>query len=284
MQAPLDDPEWDIWTIGPGGKDSHGWDMLFEVHHVWPENFKDYLRDLSLVEPPQSVITLEPAEVLISRWAQTHAAGDMAKHQELIDHVNGEWKANKTLDRRLMTEHFMRAMWFSSSISYCIGAAIERKPTDIGFWGIDLESGEEYISQFSGAAHLIDVARHLGINISLPEGCGLDRDIKPYPDRYENNLAMTMEKKHGWLTTSCAQLENEFKLTEANLYRQEGAIMAMESGKAPEDHIAKAKENLAGINQQLAQQGANLNHLKGELSATQYYRRMYVWGVQDPDG
>lgn len=38
MLGPIDDPEWDIWTIGPGGKDTHSWDRLFEVHHIWPEN------------------------------------------------------------------------------------------------------------------------------------------------------------------------------------------------------------------------------------------------------
>ena len=55
--APINDPTWQIWTIGPGGKDAHRWERLFEVHHVWPDNFAEYLNDLSNVKPPQMVYT-----------------------------------------------------------------------------------------------------------------------------------------------------------------------------------------------------------------------------------
>ena len=42
MQAPIDDPSWEIWTIGPGGKDAHRWDRLFELHNTWPWDFGPY--------------------------------------------------------------------------------------------------------------------------------------------------------------------------------------------------------------------------------------------------
>ena len=45
-QAPINDPEWEIWTIGPGGKNIHRWDRLFEIHGTasWPEGFAEYLQ------------------------------------------------------------------------------------------------------------------------------------------------------------------------------------------------------------------------------------------------
>ena len=281
MQAPIGEKDWEIWTIGPGGKDVHPWDILFEVHHVWPENFKDYLNDLSKVEPPQRVVTLRPVDELISNWLDEH--GDTPeKREELAQHVSGKWSANMVLPVEQIFRKYVRRMWFSSSISFCIAAAMERGATDIGLFGIDLESGEEYISQFTGAAHLVDLARHKGITVHMPEGCGLDRDIAPYPNRYETNLALTLEKKHNWLGQAIGQLEAQFRQVEGDMYRQEGAILAMEAMKAPEEDIRKARENHHNLNMQQAQMGANLNHLRGEQSATQFYRRMYVWGVTDP--
>jgi hypothetical protein len=282
MQAPLEDDEWEIWTIGPGGKDAHDWDLLFEVHNTWPEDFKDYLRDLSKVKKPRMVVTLGDVQELIERWVNEH--GKDEKHRrELRKHVSGKWSAAISMPKELLFQKYARRMWFSSSISYCMAMAIERKPTDIGLWGIDLESGEEYISQHVGCAHFIDLARSHGISIHMPAGCGLERDISPYPDRYETHLALTLEKKHQWLSGAIGQLEPQLEAARMDQYRQEGAILAMKSMQAPEEHIKKAEENLQQINARYASIGANMNHLKGELSATQFYRRMYVWGVVDPD-
>ena len=282
MAGPIDDPEWEVWTIGPGGKDHHRWDMLFEVHHIWPEEFKDYINDLSLVKAPQKVVTLDPAPVLIERWLDTHGT-TAEKRQELKDHIKGDWASNVVFPRQQMFDRYYRRMWFSSSISYCIAMAIERQPTDIGLFGIDLESGEEYISQFEGAAHFIDVARMRGINVHMPGGCGLERDINPYPDRYETHLATTFEKKHNWLSMAVAQLEPQLEAQKAEFYRQEGANLCMRTMGAPEADIAKGEQHLAEVNAALASTQANIHQLKGELNATQFYRRMYVWGFTDPE-
>ena len=47
MEGPVNDESWDRWTIGPGGMDMHGWERLYEVHGMWPENFAEYLDTLS---------------------------------------------------------------------------------------------------------------------------------------------------------------------------------------------------------------------------------------------
>ncbi len=87
--------------------------------------------------------------------------------------IKGKWSANKVVNRDILFDKFLRKMWFSSSISYCIALAIEQGATQLGLFGIDLEAGEEYISQFSGCAHLIDVARDRGVDIIVP------RDPRP---------------------------------------------------------------------------------------------------------
>ena len=291
MEGPVNGQnDWERWTIGPGGKDTHGWDRLFEIHGTWPEDFKGYLNDLSKIKSPQSVYTLWPMTSKMEEWAHGHNK-DVKWLSETIE---GDWSSNVVVDRDALYEKYGR-MWFSSSISYCLALAIDEGATDIGCWGIDLESGEEYISQHMGCKHFLDLAKAVGINLHFPAGCGLMRDLNPYPDRYETHLALTLEKKHKWLGGIIAQQEPQYENLKADLHRQEGAllcirnIVARAGGKditlKPEELAAEMKggeAHLNKINQELGQAAANINHLKGEQSATQYYRRMYCWGVTDP--
>ena len=281
LQAPIRDAEWELWTIGPGGKDAHRWDRLYEVHHTWPANFDGYLQDLSVVKPPQEVWTLRPAAELIAEWRQDHGP-------EATDgKVTGDWASNKVVDRDKIHARFFHFAWFSSSISWCIGQALLEHwnafdRLTLGFWGIDLESGEEYLSQWIGALHLIDVARTLGVDVVMPKGCGLDRDVKPYPDRCETNLALTFEKKAQWLDQTLGQLEPQFEALRAEAYRTEGAIACMRANNAPANLIEPGEKKLMDLNAQLGNAAMQINRLKGEASATAFYRSRYVWSTQDP--
>ena len=274
MQAPLgDDSGWEIWTIGPGGKDANRWDRLYEIHGIWPEGFKEYLDDLRAVEPPQEIWSMRPLE---------------------------NAKSNKVYPKEEILEKFSRHMWFSSSISWCIAHALyesdnnpENPVTDIGCWGIDLESGEEYISQFVGAAHLIDLAIDRGIRFHLPFGCGLDRDYRCYPDRFETNFALTAEKKSEWLGNMVRQVEAEFEAQKVQVNRMEGQLLLQQHWFAQfkdqvkelisEDSLREMEAQLQQANMHLGHLAANVNQLKGELEATQFYRRMFVWNLNDPE-
>ena len=282
MQGPIaDDSGWERWTIGPGGKDAHGWDRLFEAHGSWPADFRDYLDDLSKVQAPQEVWTIpqpdRPAETwagAIANWKATHGLPD--------DVIEGDWSAQRSYPREAILEKYGRRMWFSSSIAWLIPLAIEEGATDIGLWGIDLESGEEYISQFVGCAHFLDLARLTGINIHLPKDCGLLRDPAPYPDRYETHHALTTEKKALWLQQMIGRMEPEFDALRADVHRKEGEILTMRRLGGEAKDIQESERVLIENNVRLGQLAANVNQLKGELSATQFYRRMYVWGMIDP--
>ena len=283
MEGPVqDDSGWERWTIGPGGKDAHNWERLFEVHGVWPADFRDYLNELSKVEPPRQIVTMpqpgnlaETWEGALDRWFATH------KLDRAV--IEGKWNAVVSLPREAILARFPRRMWFSSSIAWLIADAIMKDATDIGLWGIDLESGEEYISQFVGCAHLIDLARLLGINIHMPANCGLLRDPQPYPDRYETHLALTFEKKHKWIQTALGQLEPQFDLLRSDAHRYEGRILAYREVGADVKLLEEAEKNLVSHHGRIGALAANINQLKVELGATEFYRRMYVWSTRDPE-
>ena len=255
MEGPhQDNTGWDRWTIGPGGIDAHGWERLYEIHKTHPPDFKEYLDKLAAYEAPREIWTLKPFP---------------------------HFKSNKLLPANELVNKYGRT-WFSSSISWCMAHALEEGATDIGLFGIDLESGEEYISQFIGCRFFIDLARIGGVNIHLPPGCGLMREPTVYPDRYEHHLALTLERKLKWLELQVGRVEGEYDNQRAEMYRAEGRLLAMRGMGAPAEQAVEAEKVLIAANQRVGQLAANLNHLKGEQSATVYYRRMYCMGIHDP--
>ena len=285
MSGPIRDPEWDVWTIGPGGADAHPWDRLFEVHGyldggIWPEEFKNYLNLLSKAEKP--VYTLRPMPQLMQRWKDAHKKSDEDYKKE----IEGDFKSNVVLDREHLFEKYNRR-WFTSSISYCLALAIEEGYQDIGCWGIDLESGEEYISQHAGAAHFIDCIRLMGRNFHCPSGCGLLRSPNPYPDRYETVFAKTTESKIGWLDHMIGQTEGNMNSTRAQIERINGALNVMRQVlkgiNVTEDDIKSAEQELVNQDQQFRKIEAQLYQLRGEKSATEYYRRTFVFNSNDPE-
>jgi chromosome segregation ATPase len=122
-----------------------------------------------------------------------------------------------------------------------------------------------------------------GINLVMPTGCGLLRDLRPYPERYETNFALCTEKKGQWLGQSLGQLEQQFENVKAELHRIEGRLEILRKvTPLPADDIKKFEEQMMQGNMQLGQLAANVNQLKGEKSATEYYRRQYVFAPNDP--
>ena len=283
MEGPWqDDSGWERWTIGPGGKDAHNWERLFEVHGTWPKDFDGYLNDLSLVKPPKQIITLPQPDGVSKTWADA-IANWKRQHDHPDDIIKGDWSAVVPFPRERVLDRFLRRVWFTSSIAWCIALAIDEGATDIGMWGIDLESGEEYISQFIGCAHLLDLARLAGVNVSMPKGCGLLRDPSPYPDRSETLLALTLEKKVKFIGDHLRMMEPQYESMKAELHRTEGRLMTLREGGAPPERLQETEQALLRLNIETGGALANIQQLRGELGATNFYRRMFVWGMTEPD-
>ena len=136
-----------------------------------------------------------------------------------------DWPANVVFPKDQLYKKYGR-VWFTSSISYALALALEENVTDLGIFGIDLESGEEYKGQFLGARYFIDLAHLCGVNIILPKGCGLLRDPLPYPNSYESHIAQTIDSKIAYLSQIAAQLREQHGQIAAQVNRVEGEIGA----------------------------------------------------------
>lgn len=199
MSAPLADISWDIWTIGPGGKNSNRWSTLFEIHGngTWPEGFAEYLQELKAEKPPKRIFTESPMP---------------------------DWPANVVYPEELFAKYGRK--WFTSSISYALALALEENVTELGIFGIDLESGEEYKSQFDGCRFFMELARLAGVNIILPAGCGLLRDPIPYPNSFETHLAQTLQAKVEYLSQLVSQKRAQHGQLAAEINHIDGEIAA----------------------------------------------------------
>ena len=289
--APFNDLSWEIWTIGPGGRDhpGHRWDRLFEIHgaginHTWEGGFGEYLNFLSLVKPPQKVVTIRPIKDMILDWGYQHNRTP----EDVTKEVTGPFEANVVLDKGHLKNKYGR-MWLSSTISYALAQAIEESATEISIYGIDMESGEEYVTQFAGARHLIDLAKFIGISVSVPAWCGLLRDPAPYPDRFETYEALWFQNRIAMLSGIVSQKVSEHENRKAELYRKEGAIRTLADiaqnfeGKVK----TEATEAMARLdkerNEQMIQQAnlsAEISHFNGQLATCKLYMSHFLFPLE----
>ena len=282
--APFQDKDWQIWTIGPGGRDvpGHRWDRLYEIHgagrnHTWPADFADYLDFLSKIEPPKQIVTIRPIQEMLADWSE--------KTGQSLDLITGKWKAAAVIDRDKLLKKYKR-MWMSSSFSWAIADALEEGVTDLGIYGVDLEAGEEYVSQFAGARHFIDLAEILGVTIHMPPFCGLLRDPAPYPDRWETHEALWFQNRITMLSNFASQKQAEMDDKRAEIHRREGAIRALNdiAGNFSGKVHAEANDSISNLDKQNAQASAelqhiaaDLSHLNGQLGTAKLYMETFVF-------
>lgn len=152
--APFDDPSWQIWGLAWRFYDHPRMDKAFEVHNpdVWPGYVKPEIYGAWLNDPRTE--DGKPIDVYMLPHVAPSFPGVKAYPTE---------EAEKLMGRR----------YFTSSFSYMLALAIMEGATEIGLWGIDLVSDEEYIEQRPAAEYLLGIAHAKGIKITIPENSAL---------------------------------------------------------------------------------------------------------------
>lgn len=208
--CPWHDPSWEKWTIGPGGSDKADmpWDALFELHRAdtWPvPDFMGYITMLSQV--PATARTAPDGRIIPRRVFTFRHMG---------------WPANIVYPKLEMQARWGKK-WFTSQVPWAIALAIEEGATDIGIYGVDMESTEEYIAQLDGCRHFMDIARNaFGINLHVPAECGLLRDPSPYPDRWETQFAKMVLSKINRLEAEMTNESQDIRNRERRLDQMTG--------------------------------------------------------------
>ncbi len=158
--APYDDETWDIWGCSPGNMNClPRVDAWFEIHAnlLWPRYAdaygKNYIKWLSEQKFPV-YLQDEP-------W-----------HQKYFPHALG-------FPAREMLKKFGRH-WFTSSFAWMMAFAIHLGYKEIGLFGVDMASKDEYIQQRQGFYHWLEKAQGLGIKVVIPR----ESDLAQPPGLY----------------------------------------------------------------------------------------------------
>ena len=204
VQAPYDDPEWEIW----------GLNTLYE--------FDDVPR--------------------YDRWFEIHSYGWSPSRDKKIKKVREAFKSGNTPlymqevdpdipnSRRYPVEKAreMFGDYFTNSVSYMIALAIMEGAEEIGIYGIDMATDSEFGYQKPSCEYFIGIARGRGIKVHIPHesdllktrfqyGYETPRDLS-YQRKIEQARKQAEANKKG----ADAQLKNAQEV----LLKYEGAIEA----------------------------------------------------------
>jgi hypothetical protein len=148
--APFNEPSWEIWACSDGTVDVPRCELRFELHtfhHLRTEpralkrNVEAYLEFLKVCP-----VYLQEAHPDYP-YSLTYPKEEMVRK-------HGPY-------------------FFTSSIAWMMALAIEREPDEIGLWGVDMATDEEYAHQRPGCHYFIEMARRHGIGVVVPDGCRL---------------------------------------------------------------------------------------------------------------
>lgn len=252
--APFWDDSWQIWVCNRAGLAMAPWRRLFEIHKNWDyENAAArtiYLLDLAAIKPPQQVVSIVPLD----------------------------GPANVVLDRAALFDKY-GSIWFSSSFGYMIAQALEEGATEIGFWGVEFESREEYVVQFAGVRHFIDLAKALGVKITIPERSSLLREPIPYADRFETPLALKLES----MAARCSELMKKQAWNLEMAKRAYYETLGRWKDSLTSERDEQIRPSLERAEKLMEEHKDAYGRIKGELWAVQHIRRLFVFNVLPPD-
>jgi hypothetical protein len=138
--APYDDPSWDIWGAAHSTLSVPRITCRFELHsreiigRAYDETDLEILKAAPVFMQEQSEDYPESIAYPLDRIVET-------------------WGRH----------------WLTSTVAYMLALAIERQPTHIGIWGVDMDAAEEYIYQRSGCLYFIEKAQERGIDVFVPK-------------------------------------------------------------------------------------------------------------------
>ena len=261
--GPYDDASWEIWGVSARAKCVTRADRWFEIHRLdgegkqWAENWRKVLKvfshDVELVmfypEPDLCPnVTAYPTERIADRFG---------------------------------------TFFMTSSFSWMMALAIDElrplngKPIDgeIGIWGVEMEYGTEYREQRSGFRHFIDLARVMGIRVTLLSAGGLAMEPVPYPLWQDDPLLCKLAQRNNAVQTNLKTYEESLRLTRSMLAQNQGAMQEIERSKKKgyrrAERIASLEKEHEGLMQTSGQLSKDITQSEG-VNEEQRWLRDYL--------
>lgn len=198
--APFDSPDWEIWSSGQWGKMVRRWDTWFELHAVedLPETFKFHLAWMIQQTKP----------IYIARPTQWVPSGTIFPREEI------EAKYGKE--------------FLTSTIAWMFAKAIEDGYKEIGLYGIEMASNEEYFYQRAGVKFFQYIAeKYHGIKVTIPSISLLSVEKETYPFCQESSFTRWLISKDTKVRGDLNLLSVEHNAASLKIAEHKGAVEAL---------------------------------------------------------
>jgi hypothetical protein len=251
LLAPYHDPSWQIWSCSPdNAKVIPRVDLWFEIHGDlgWPE----YVG----------------WTVPYVKWLNEQSFPVLAQDQRHIPRA-------QTFPKETMLAQF-GCYFFTSTFSWAIAYALATQPVkEIGIFGIDMSTKEEYAKQRSAFQYFLMVASSMGIKVLAPN----ESDILQPPPLYGYDRATARIRKLkvrqdeiGERIANIRKSKDKIEFERAKLLGAMDKSLVRSVRKDPAD----AQARLEFFDGQIAEGKYHIAHLTGALDDIEY--QWSIWG------
>lgn len=169
MLAPFNDSEWEIWACSPANCDLPRIDYFFEIHGM-------------------DTVLLEDQFKEFVKWCKKHP-------KIYMQDARPEFPGSIKYPFEEMRKRFGDYFW-TSSLSYMLALAIEKKPEVIGLWGVDMSAHDEWAHQRPGCHYFIQEAQRAGIKVYVPPESDILFPPTPYGYRESSPMWWKMNTRY----------------------------------------------------------------------------------------
>lgn len=224
--APYDDETFEIWGVSARADYVTRANRWFELHRLagepkewadgWRKTVKTFSHDVELLMfyPEMDlgpVVALYPAERITRRFGTYFMTSTFAWMMALaIDEMcpaDGKWE-----------------------------------PGEIAVYGVEMEYDTEYRQQRTGFRHFIDLARVMGITITLHVASGLAFEPVPYPMWQDDPLINKLELRNKNSREKLAKLDASIRNTRTLIAQNNFAIQVLKELPASDSSAARIAE------------------------------------------
>lgn len=189
LLAPFGNPEWQCWVFSPDNVEIPHVDVWFDIHgdygwpgaQLWEKRYIAWLSDQKFPVYVQQIDLIPngilfPAEELVAEFG---------------------------------------CYWFTSSVAWLMAYALTKGVTEIGLYGIDMTTKDEYLCQRPGVHYWMEVAARRGVRIYVPP----ESDLLQPPPLYGYSETSPIGRK---LTVRHREITQKVNVLTAELKRIEG--------------------------------------------------------------
>lgn len=197
--APYLDPTWEIWA-------GHDWELprwsrWFEIH-----------------DPAM----LQSGFAALWNWmVEQDGTRPIYMAEAHPDIVGSQRFPRETLPS------WIDSMFLTSTVAWELALALSLGASEIGIFGVDMSAEEEYRAQKPGCRALVQAARALGCQVSVPENCELLKPVPTYQLGEQPWRAGQIAARRAALEAELAEQKDKVLAAQSVTFALQGALDAM---------------------------------------------------------